>query len=208
MSTISDQDTITNVTRTSQIIVGALIAGVLTFVAVAFMVDLRRDQQAGAPAAAGANANVPANAWVAFTDAFLTYTAVAFAAVLLPLSFVVPNLVTGQSLRAIAGGTSPPPSPSGPAVPATGPQAPQTETGTLAALYSSNLIIGAALNEGLTFFAATAYLLEKNPIALGLALLLIALLIARFPTAGRVERWIEQHREKLRDAGYRARSSY
>ncbi|MFI5458033.1 MAG: hypothetical protein ACHRXM_21545 [Isosphaerales bacterium] len=208
MSAISDQDWITNVIRTSQIIVGALIAGVLTFVAIAFMVDLRPNRQAGVQAEAGANAGVRAGAQFALTDSIITYTAVAFAAVLLPLSFVVPNLVTRQSLRAIAGGLSPFPSPSNPAVPATGPQMPQTETGKLAALYSSNLIIGAALNEGLTFFAAMAYLIEKNPIALGLSLLLIAVLIARFPTAGRVERWIEQQREKLRDAGYRARSSY
>ena len=192
-------------TRTSQIIVGALAAGVLTFVAVAFMVVMRPDRQAGVQAEAGANANVPAGKRVAPTDPFITYTAVVLAAILLPLSFVLPNFITAQSRRAIAGAPSPPPSPSGPAVPATGPQALQTETGTLAALYSSNLIIGAALNEGLTFFAAVAYLVEKNPIALGLALLLIAVLIARFPTAGRVERWIEQQREKLRDAGYRAR---
>jgi len=208
MSTISDQETITNVTRTSQIIVGTLIAGVLTFVAIAFMVDVRPNQQAGVQAEAGANAKVPAAGWVAFIDAFMTYTAVIFAAVLLPLSFVVPNLVTRQSLRALTGGPSPSPSASNPPVPATGPQAPQTETGKLAAMYSSNLIIGAALNEGVTFFAATAYLLEKNPIALGLAVLLIAVLIARFPTAGRVERWIEQQREKLRDVEYRGRSSY
>jgi len=207
MSAISDQDTITNVTRTSQIIVGALVTGVLTFVAVAFMVDVRPDRQTRVPADARANANAPAGGRAATTDPFITYTAVIFAAVLLPLSFVLPNVVTARSLRALAGAASSPPSPSDRAVPATSPQAPQTETGKLAALYSSNLIIGAALNEGLTFFAAAAYLVEKNPIALGIALLLVAVLIARFPTAGRVERWIEQQREKLRAEGYRARSS-
>jgi len=205
MSAISDQDTITNVTRTSQIIVGALVTGVLTFVAVAFVVDLRPGRQARVPAVAGANA--PAGGRVATTDSFITYTAVIFAAVVLPLSFVLPNVVTAQSLRAVAGVVSSPPSPSGPAVPATSPQAPQTESGKLAALYSTNLVIGAAINEGVVFAVAIAYMIEKNPIALVVALLLIAALIARFPTAGRVERWIEQQREKLRDAGYSDQSS-
>jgi len=207
MSTMSDQDTITNITRTSQIIVGALVTGVLTFLVVALLVDLRPDRQAGVQAEGGANANLPAGGRVAPTDSLLTYLAVGFAAILLPVSFVLPNFVTTQSCRAIARGAAAPPSPRNSAVPATGPQAAQTETGTLAALYLSNLIIGAALNEGLTFFATIAYLIEKNPIALGIALLLIAMLIARFPTAGRVERWIEQQRETLRNAGYIARSS-
>jgi len=207
MPAISDQDTVTNVTRTSQIIMGALIAGVLTFVAVAFMVDVRPDKQAGVQAEAGAGANVLTVRWASPSDALLTYTSVIFAAVLLPLSFVLPNVVTARSLQALAGAPSPPPSPGDPAVAATSPQAPQTETGKLATLYTSNLIIGAALNEGLTFFATMCYMIEKNPIALGLALLLIAVLIARFPTAGRVERWIEQQREKLRDAGSSAQSS-
>ena len=57
----------------------------------------------------------------------------------------------------------------------------------LPAAFLTQLIIGAAMNEGAAFFALVAYLIEKNPIALGLAVVLIAGVITRFPTAGRVE---------------------
>ena len=59
---------------------------------------------------------------------------------------------------------------------------PQTEIGKLTTLYLPQLIVGAALVEGLTFFLAVTYLLEKNPIGLGITLLLVAALVARFPT--------------------------
>ena len=51
--------------------------------------------------------------------------------------------------------------------------------------------------EGVAFFAGVAYFVSKNPIALGLALLLVGALILRFPTIGRVQRWIDQQQEKL-----------
>jgi hypothetical protein len=204
MSAIDDQDTIGNVTRNAQIIIGALIAGVLTFVAISCFVDLRPDPQAGAPPVAGANGNVPAVGRVAPTDPFITYAAVLVAAISLPMSLVLPNLIAARSLREIAQAPSPSPSPGDRAMRATPRGMAQTETGKLASLYLSNLIVGAATNEGAAFFAAVAYLIEKNPIALGTALVLVAVLIARFPTADRVNRWIELHREKLRDAGYSA----
>ena len=78
----------------------------------------------------------------------------------------------------------------------------------LPAAFLTQLIVGAAMNEGAAFFALVAYLIEKNPIALGLAVVLIAGVISRFPTTGRVERWIEQQQEKLREDQLDARSSY
>jgi hypothetical protein len=204
MSALSDEKTVGNVTRTSQIMVGALVAGVVTTVAAAVLIDLRPRQQAAAQVEAGPGANNFA-AWPpGGTAPIITYCAVAFAVVVLPVSFVVPDLVTRQGRQTIAQGRLHPPLSSGAAGPVAGAPAAATETGMLAALYMPNLIIGAAFHEGLAFFAAVAYMVEKNLIALGLALLLIALLIARFPTAGRVERWIEQQREKLHDEAYRA----
>jgi len=206
MSTISDQDTINQVTHVSQVILGTLIAGVLVFLGIAVMIDLgpNRPMVVGA----GANAGAPAGGQFAPTGPFITDTAVVFAAVLLPLSFVLPNLITARNRRAIASGAALSSGPSGKAVSATGPQAAQTEFSKLTMLYGTQLIVGAALNEGLAFFASLAYLIEKNPIALGLALLLVAGLVVRFPTSSRIQRWTEQQREKLREKEDTPRSSY
>ena len=212
MSTASNQDPIEQTTRICQIIVGALVAGVLIFLGVAASVDLgiRRPIQpvgGGGQQAAGqdgkpdaipgpdADANAAANpgglldAFV--SGPFITYIAIAFAVVLLPLSFVLPRIIAAQSRRAIAAGKR--------SAPPQGfrPEAVATDTGQLAIVYQQQLIVGAAVNEGTAFFAAVAYLIEKSPLALGLAVLLVGGIILRFPTRRRVELWVDQQREKL-----------
>jgi hypothetical protein len=49
----------------------------------------------------------------------------------------------------------------------------------------------------MAFFAAIAYLLERNPLALGMALILLASLAIRMPTRNRVNAWIDQQQSKL-----------
>ena len=78
----------------------------------------------------------------------MTYTAIATAAICLPLSFVIPNIINAKNRRAIAAGTLPPLLRSGSAAQATGPQVPQTEIGKLTMFYLPQLIGGAALVEG------------------------------------------------------------
>ena len=75
---------------------------------------------------------------------------------------------------------------------------PAGDTGRLLPLYTTQLILGAAINEGMAFFAAIAYMLERHPIALGTAIVLLGGLIARFPTADRVNAWLDQQLEQLR----------
>jgi hypothetical protein len=203
MSTISDQEVIDRVTRQSQIIVGALIAGVLFFLGIATVVDLRPNRPApagaapGPPAAPGNGEGARAAEDQGEIGPVITYAAIAFAAVVLPLSFVVPGLVTKQNRRAIAAGTWAPQAPGGTPTPQINPETPQTDTGKLAMVYSTQLIIGAALNESAAFFAGVAYLVGKDPIALGLAFLLVGGLIARFPTSRRVQLWIDRQTENL-----------
>ncbi len=69
---------------------------------------------------------------------------------------------------------------------------------TPAIAFQTSAIIGAALNEGPAFLAGVAYLIEQNPIALGVMLVLVAAMFVRIPTRDSVERWIEQQEEKLR----------
>jgi hypothetical protein len=209
MSTISDQASIGGIARTSQIIVGALIASVLVFLAIAFLVDL--GQTAPAPAGAGAgggevhgnaadakaNANARAAANPDAFDTMITYLAVAFGVVALPLSFIVPALVANQNRRAIAAGTWAHQASGGVTAHQIIPEAIKTDAAKLAMVYPTQLIIGGALNEGAAFFAGVAYMIGKDPIALGLAFLLLGGLVVRFPTTGRVQLWIDQQQEKL-----------
>ena len=71
--------------------------------------------------------------------------------------------------------------------------------------FQTQFIVGAAIIEGAAFFAATAYLLYGHPIALGVAIVMIGVSLARFPTRARTEHWIEQQQEKLRDEGFAPR---
>jgi hypothetical protein len=203
MSTFDGQDPVAVFTRTSQIIVSSLITGVLVFLGIASFVGpvLPAPAAAGGVAiqgnAAGAKTNPDAGADQLPLGTILTYTAIAFAAVALPLSFVVPAAVTNQNRRRIAAGTWTPPAQGGAQSPPVRPEAFQTDADKLAMIYQMQLIIGAALIEGVAFFAGVAYFLSKNPIALGLALLLVGALFLRFPTIGSVQRWIDQQQEKL-----------
>ena len=127
----------------------------------------------------------------------ITWIAVAYTAVTLPMSFVVPRLVAGQNRRSIAAGTWKPPVGRSPSVTPLNPDAFQTNSGKLALSYNTQFIIGAALIEGAAFFAAVAYFIGKNPIALGLALFLVGMILMRFPTRLRVAAWIDSQQELL-----------
>jgi hypothetical protein len=194
---INTPDTIEKVARQCQIIVGALIAGVLILLGVASLVDLRPN--AAAPVVIGVvpNAAPGAAADRGEIGPIITYTAVALTALALPLSFLVPGLVTRQNRRAIAAGTWTPPAQGGAPGRQIPPETLATDSGKLAMLYQIQLIIGAALDEGAAFCAGIAYLIGRNPIALAMAFLLVGGLVVRFPTPQRVALWIDQQQEKL-----------
>ena len=185
---------IEQITRTTQIIMGALIAGVTGFLLI--VVFLVHFLGLGAPAgaagppgqAAGANAAATAQSMP-----ILTYLAAGMGAVLLPLSFILPGFIATQSLRSAATA-----SPDGSSSPSQNPAASPGQAVTPAIAFQTSAIIGAALNEGPAFLAGVAYLIEQNPIALGVMLVLVAAMFVRIPTRDSVERWIEQQEEKLR----------
>ncbi len=205
MSTIGDQDFIAGFTTRCQIIVGALITGVVVFLGIATF--LAQQQPAAARPGAGAMAvavqGKPADAKLndrpnAGQDvaSILTWLAVGLAAVMMPMSFVVPGLIAQQNRRAIAAGTWSVITRGRPAMEVSN-EPPLTDAGKLAIVYQTQLIIGSAMNEGVAFFAAIAYLVGRDPIALGLAILLLGGLIARFPTRDRVASWIDRQEEQL-----------
>ena len=133
----------------------------------------------GAPAPAAAGPGTP----------LFTYIAVAVGLMNLALSFVVPNLAVANGRRQIARGVAPKIK----GGPTEAKQIyPSGDTGMLAQLYQTQLIVGAAMLEGAAFFAGIAFMLERNPIAAGMALVLLAVLAARFPTRDRIQAWLEQ----------------
>jgi hypothetical protein len=173
--------------RTTQIIIGALIAGVTTFlVIVVLLVNLG---VFGPPAGAANPANNLPAAQPAQTIPILTYVSAGMGVVLLLASFSLPNVVAAQVIRAASspaqdGTTKSTPSPGG--------------SITAAHAFRTSAIIAGALVEAAAFFAGCAYLLEQNPIALVVCGVLLAALVLHFPTRGRIERWIAQNEEKLR----------
>jgi hypothetical protein len=207
MSTTNDQEVIDAVTRRSQMIVAGLIAGVVFLLAVSIVLDPlgsgRRRVVAGAGPGAvqgrGADAKaVPRPAMVSVDfEGIITWVEVAFAAMLLLISFVVPGRIATQNRRSIAAGTWTPPSGQNPPRPPFGPEVLESDPGKLAFVYQTQFIVGACSIQGVAFFAALAYMGGKEPIALGLGFLLLATLIVRFPTRARVAAWIDRQEELL-----------
>jgi hypothetical protein len=65
------------------------------------------------------------------------------------------------------------------------------ESDALAGLYQTTTIVAAALLEGAAFLNVIAFLLEGNPISLGLAIGLAMGILAMYPSGQRIAIWIE-----------------
>jgi hypothetical protein len=188
MSDMTDPDDLPATIRTCQIIVGALIMGVVTFLAIILFAipplmnpapALPGEGAGGAAIAAPGNSSLPV----------ITYAAVALSLIELVLSFVVPKINVARARRQMALEA---PTATTEGVPSQPKQLyPEGYTGKLAPLYQTQLIIGSALLESAAFFAAIAYMLERNPIALAMAVVLLSALVARFPTSDRVNAWLD-----------------
>jgi hypothetical protein len=189
MSNMSELDAVQPTLRTCQIIVIALIMGVLFYLAIITLVvpplfnpaPALRGEGAGEAAIAG-----PGNSPLVV----ITYLALAVGLVDLVLSFVLPKLNTDQARRRLA---QKGPAESTRGVPSESKQSgPAGDTGKLLSLYQTQLIIGAAMLEGGAFFAAVAYMLDRNPIALVTAIVLLGTMAARFPTSNRLTAWLDR----------------
>jgi hypothetical protein len=185
MSDAIPSDTLAPFTRTCQIIVAALVMGVVSFLVVVLLFVPKSMMLApvlaeAGPAGAAAPAPPPAGLPI------ISYIALAMAVSVLVLSFVVPKLIVSNARSQIAKGTAP----------KTG-KAEEAEAAEFLPVYQTQLIIGAALLEGGAFFAAIAYMLERSPLALVAAGVLLGLLVTRFPTTERVRAWIEKQLELL-----------
>jgi di/tricarboxylate transporter len=201
MPNMADPDVLQPTIRTCQIIVGAMIMGVLSFLAIILFVTTVVLNPP--PALPGAGAGGPAIAGPGNSPLpVITYLAVAVGFVNLALSFVIPRMNADRTRRQIAleGPT---------AVTKGGPSEakqvyPASYSAKLAQNYQTQLIIGAALLEGGAFFAAIAYMLERSPLALATAIVLLATLAALFPTSDRVNAWLDRQLELLQEERHSA----
>ncbi len=122
----------------------------------------------------------------------LTYLACGMAVAAAAARLIVPPLVAQKLRRQIAVGAWPPPSQAGNST-----AAPMSDAGKLAAVYIVRTIIAVALLEGAAFFLVVAYQTERNPLTLGAAVLLSAMIAAHFPTRTRVAEWVETQLSQL-----------
>jgi hypothetical protein len=121
------------------------------------------------------------------SQSLITMVACAMTAVLLPLSVVIPNLVVDSLRKKLAVGKY---------APAKG-SLPTGDDEALALIYQTRVTIAAAMTEGPAFLAVIAYMLERNPLALGLAIALLGCLVMRTPTLPKVVAWIDEQSQKL-----------
>jgi hypothetical protein len=59
------------------------------------------------------------------------------------------------------------------------------------------MIVGLALLEGTAFLGILAYLIEAQPLALGVTGIAILCMLLKFPTRSRVQAWLERQTEQL-----------
>jgi hypothetical protein len=122
----------------------------------------------------------------------LTWVALSFLALMAVSRAIVPAVIVRQGRRSIARGTFS--LSQARQLPLQGDREEVEEmgdAGRLFVLYQTKTIIGAALIEGATFFIIIAYLVERNTVALGIAVALILAVAAHIPTRTGVVHWIE-----------------
>jgi hypothetical protein len=179
---VNDPDAIPKATRVMQIIVGTLTMGVVMFL---LIVVLLLDTPARPP---GAGQAAP-------ETRIVTYLALAMGASALVASFAIPKLMVDAGLRQLVKeGASSTTKPTGSGAKQVDPSA---EARRILPLFQTQLIIGCALAEGGAFFAGIAYMLEHQYLALGVAGVLLAALISRFPTVDRVSGWLDDQLGRL-----------
>jgi hypothetical protein len=159
MSDMNDPDVLEPITRTCQIIVSALIMGVTSFLIIVLFLVPTAINPAPAPAAGGPGA--PALPPLAGPGVpLMTYLAVGMGLAGLVLSLIIPGVVVASARRKIAKDTWTPTAINDPTQPAK--LYPAGDTGKLAVVYQTQLIIGSAICEGMAFFSTIAYYYSVN----------------------------------------------
>ncbi len=153
--------------RTMQILVAALVSGVVTFLG--FVVFPFRPEVG---------------------DPLLAYVGFALAVAAIGAWLVVPKLVTSKMVSAIASGNIPP-------TLARAVGSDRSAVSLLSSVYQTRLILASALLEGAAFFNVIAYMFEGHWLSIGVVLILLVMLLSGWPTVGRLDSWIRRQQENV-----------
>ena len=171
------QKFLTQAARTMQIIVCALIIGVICFALVVLVGGLAPEKPPEAP--------------------IVSIIAAVFAVGSLVAAPLLPKLVTSGSQQSLVQG-QPIHQHSMFAQEALG------DVGPLVGVFQTRLIIGRAILEGAAFFNLAAYMIEAQPISLGFTVVLLIAMVFNFPTREKLESWVRAELatiEQLRSLG-------
>lgn len=164
-----------------RIVTGALIAGVVTLLAIVLFIRQTNPQPPRQPV--------------------VGLVGVVFAAVALVVAAIVPGFIRRSWERQVAGGMWP-------AVPQRGGAAPlpptpvekvspDDETNRWWGLYLTTHIVRCAILEGAAFLQGVAYLVEGNLFSLALGIGLLIVLAMQWPRREPIDRWVEARREAV-----------
>ncbi|MGD9634290.1 MAG: hypothetical protein AB7G28_03160 [Pirellulales bacterium] len=182
MFTEEEKAFLARITRTMQIIVGAMAAGVVSFfVAVLFITANKAQQPPEMP--------------------MLSYMAIAIAPAAILVALLYPGFVRRRERKAIVSGTT-----ASNAVSPSGTPLTYVEQQLMPLVggYQTALIIRSAILEGAAFFALVTYMIEGQTSSLIAAGMLLLFILAGMPTRGRVEEAVGHERraiEELRQMG-------
>lgn len=170
MFTEEERSLLAQVTTTMQVIVAAMVAGLIVFLGIAVVIASRMPGPA--------------------ESRLVTFVSVAFAGSAVVAAMIVPGLFRrGQRQTALAKSLSQSTSASAP-VPGGGLAAVKA----LATGYQTALVLRSALLEGGALFCLAAYLVERQAVSLVAAGVLILFLLGGFPTQSRLEEAIARER--------------
>ena len=169
--------------RVLQVIVGAMTAGAAFFLAIVLTIG---------PMVKPPPAPLP--------PTLFTLIAAAFVGVGLIARAVVLGSVIAKGRREIVAGAHAPADPRRrmnlpPSDVADKPLDPCRDEKRLLLVFQGKTIVSVAMFEGWGFFATIAYMIEGNPLSLGLAVVLMLCVAAHFPTRSRTIAWVERQME-------------
>jgi hypothetical protein len=161
-------------TMAMQIVVGALAAGIVSFLVVVLVIG---QPQAPLPG-----------------DRLLTYLSVAVGLVAVVVALILPGVIVRNNRQAVLEGKATA------STPKQAPPLPETlrEIGSLATGYQTALIVRSALLEGAAFFALVAFMLQQQKLSLIVAGALLLSLLGGFPTRSKLEDAIHSDRRTLK----------
>ena len=171
MSQAPDEIVLDQRIRTMQIIIGALVGGVLSFAVIAFVVRSSMTETAG--------------------TRIISIMAIVVALVCAVATLIVPKSIAAQSIQKLA--LSRPKED----MESSAARQPSFSGGMLdwLAIYQTRMLVHAALLEGAAFFLLIAYLVEGMILDPLVAAFYLAALATLFPTRKKIERWIEEQKQ-------------